>query len=432
MPIQARPKPQLGNPLASLAVPRDAILAAMGATLSKLWASLRTAWTGGATADSGSGNGNGSDAKNTTTQHHPRAQEEADAHPSQKDTGSRPRSGIAKTADADTIMAGVKKYEITEPWLDTHCSLGEGPFWEEDTNTIRFLDVEKQKVFRVDVNAGPSSLKTIKDYDISMGCTADIEGNPSEFVFAGKYGFGIANKTTGAYRWIRRVWSPTEIAASKHEKFRGNDGAVDSQGRFWAGFMFDPLVTSINSEGAVFRLNPDGSLDRPLSNISIPNGTTWNQKDDTMYWADSPDKTIYQFDYDPATGAISNKRPFFVMPKDNRYGERAVPDGHCIDEEGYMWTALHGGSRVLRISPQGEVVAEILVPTLQPTCPCFVGEELFITSAGGTSGEGGKPADKYAGGCFKIHVGVRGLKRFKFKGGEGIEGGKVDGKVVGE
>lgn len=267
---------------------------------------------------------------------------------------------------------------------------------------------------------------------IFLRCTADIEGNPKEFIFAGKFGFGIANKETGEYRWIKKVWSPEEISANKHEKFRGNDGAVDSQGRFWAGFMFDPLVSEWSHEGAVFRLNPDGSLDRPMSNIQIPNGTTWNKNDDTMFFTDSPEKTIYQFDFDPKTGEIKNRRPYFVMPKDNRYGEDAVPDGHCLDEEGFMWTALHGGSHVLRISPQGEIVAEIKLPTSQPTCPCFVGEELFITSAGGTSGENGTPADEFAGCCFKINVGVRGLKRFKYKGGDQIEGGKVDGKIVGE
>lgn len=320
-------------------------------------------------------------------------------------------------------MAVVKKYEITEPWLDMHCALGEGPFWEEDTNTIRFVDLEKQKLFRVDVKAGPSSLTTVKDYDISISCTADIQDNPAEFVFAGKYGFGIASKSTGSYRWLRKVWSPAERAANKHEEYRGNDGAVDSHGRFWAGFMFDPLVSCWSSEGAVFRLNTDGSVDRPLNNITIPNGTAWNKSDNIMYFADSPEKTIYQFDYDAATGAISNRRPFWVVPEDKRYGEDVVPDGHCIDEEGHMWTALHGGGCVVRISPAGEVVAEIKVPTKQPTCPCFVGEELFITSAGGTSGDGGAPLDRYAGGCFKIDVGVRGLKRFTFKGGEIEEGG---------
>ncbi|KAH6620243.1 regucalcin [Boeremia exigua] len=331
-------------------------------------------------------------------------------------------------------MPEVKIYEVKEPYIEIRCSLGEGPFWEEATNTVRFLDVEKQELHRVDISKGPSSHKLVKKLDISLGCTADIEGNDKEFIFGGKYGYGVANKETGDYRWVKKVWSEDEIKANKNEKFRGNDGAVDSQGRFWAGYMFDPLVEEMRSDGAVFRLNPDLSLDRPLSDICIPNGTTWNKKDDTMFFADSPDKIIYQFDYDPKTGSVTNRRPFFTMPEDNKYGENAVPDGHCIDEEGYMWTALHDGGRVLRISPQGEVVAEIKLPTSQVTCPCFVGTQLFITSAGGgaPSGDDGKPVDKYAGSCFLVDVGVRGLKRFKFKGGEKIEGGKVDGKVVGE
>jgi sugar lactone lactonase YvrE len=266
----------------------------------------------------------------------------------------------------------------------------------------------------------------------NTSCTADIEGNPSEFAFAGKYGYGIANKQTGEYRWIKKVWSEEEIKAGKHEKYRGNDGAIDSQGRFWAGFMFDPMTSDWDEHGALFRLNTDGSLDRPLSDIAIPNGTTWNKDDNKMYWADSPTKTIFQFDFDAKTGEITNRRPFFTMPDDNRYGKDAVPDGHCIDEEGFMWTALHGGYHVLKISPQGEIVGEIKIPTQQPTCPCFCGDDLVITSAGGTSGEGGKGVDEFAGSVFKINVGVRGLKRFKYKGGVDVEGGKENGKVVGE
>lgn len=97
-----------------------------------------------------------------------------------------------------------------------------------------------------------------------------------------------------------------------------------------------------------------------------------------------------------------------------------------------MWTAVHGAGVVLRVSPQGEIVAEIKVPTQQPTCPCFASEDLIITSAGGTSGDDGKGVDEFAGSVFKINVGVRGLKRFRFKGGAAVEGGKVNGKVVGE
>ena len=137
----------------------------------------------------------------------------------------------------------------SQPYLKLNCSLGEGPFWEEETNSVRFLDVEKCEFHRIDLNAGPSSHKVFKKLDISVGCTADIEGNDKEFIFGGKYGFGVANKETGDYRWVKKVWSDDEIKANKHEKFRGNDGAVDSQGRFWSGFMFDPLVEEMRSDG---------------------------------------------------------------------------------------------------------------------------------------------------------------------------------------
>ncbi|KAF2476735.1 SGL-domain-containing protein [Lindgomyces ingoldianus] len=322
---------------------------------------------------------------------------------------------------------GVKKYKITEPWIRLNCALGEGPFWEDKTNMLRFIDVEKMEYHRVDLNAGPSSYKLVRKMDVSIGCTADIEGNDREFIFGGKYGYGLANKETGEYRWLKKVWNEWEIAEGKPNYMRGNDGAVDSQGRFWVGFMNDPLVKEPVDEGCVFRLDPDLSLHRPLENITIPNGTTWNALDNTMYFADSPFRTIYKFDYDPVSGSVTNRRSYFTMPEDNRYGENAVPDGHCLDEEGYMWTALHGGAAVLRISPEGEIVAEIEVPTQQPTCPCFCGEDLVITSAGGTSGPGGEGVDEFAGSVFKINVGVKGLKRFKFKGVVEAEGGKADG-----
>ncbi|KAF2752222.1 SGL-domain-containing protein [Sporormia fimetaria CBS 119925] len=371
---------------------------------SKLWGGLRRSWTGGSSP------GPRRETASTT----PVIDEKAAA----KSTTKK--------------MPEIKKYEIKEPWIRVHCALGEGPFWEDRTNTLRFIDIEKQELHRVDLSVGPPSYKLVKKMDISMGCTADIEGNEKEFIFGGKYGYGICNLETGEYKWVKKVWSEEEVKDGKPDRMRGNDGAVDSQGRFWVGFMNDPLcVKEVIDEGAVFRLDPDLTLHRPLDKITIPNGTTWNKLDNTMYFADSPSRTISAFDFDPKTGTLSNRRTFFTMP-DKTYGEGAVPDGHCIDEEGYMWTAVHGGGVVLRISPAGEIVGEIKVPTQQPTCPCFVGEDLVITSAGGTSGEDGKPIDEFAGCVFKINVGVKGLKRFRWKGGEAIEGGKVDGQVVAE
>lgn len=194
---------------------------------------------------------------------------------------------------------------------------------------------------------------------------------------------------------------------------RGNDGTVDTQGRFWLGFMNDPLVLEPGPEGALFRLDNDLSLHRVLTNVTIPNGACFSSDDTKMYWADSPSKSIFVFDYDVATGNISNRQVFWKSEE-----EGCVPDGHCLDAEGYMWTAVHGAGKVLRISPEGQLVAEIDFPTRCITCPAFVGEDLFVTSM---ADEEEKELEKfpqgkrYMGRLFKVHVGVKGAKMNKFK-----------------
>ena len=40
------------------------------------------------------------------------------------------------------------------------CGLGEAPFYETDTHCLRFVDIVKEKLHVVDLNKGPSSLKT--------------------------------------------------------------------------------------------------------------------------------------------------------------------------------------------------------------------------------------------------------------------------------
>lgn len=86
-------------------------------------------------------------------------------------------------------MSEIKKYKITEPYLDLSCGLGEAPFFEQSRNALRFVDIVKKKLHTVDLSAGPSSHKQW-DLEYSIGTTADIQGNDEEFIFAGKSGYG--------------------------------------------------------------------------------------------------------------------------------------------------------------------------------------------------------------------------------------------------
>ncbi len=97
------------------------------------------------------------------------------------------------------------------------------------------------------------------------------------------------------------------------------------------------------------------------------------------------------------------------------------PDGFKMDSAGFIWQAIYGESRVVRLSPQGTIVAQIDYPNATNiTCPVFVGTELWVTTAGGDESE--EEAGKYRGGVFRVDVGIGGLKDFKFKLGVTVPG----------
>lgn len=171
--------------------------------------------------------------------------------------------------------------------------------------------------------------------------------------------------------------------------------------------MNDPKVKEPTDEGVLFRMDTDGTLHRMLEKLTIPNGISWNQKNDTMYLTDSPPNNIYAFDFDAATGNISNKRVFF------HYNEEGNIDGHVRDVEGCIWHAVHAGGKVIRIDPQGKVIGEVVLPTRCVTCPAFVGTELFITSTREDDPDKYPDSAKYGGNVFKVDVGVKGLPRHK-------------------
>ena len=318
-------------------------------------------------------------------------------------------------------MAEIKKYSVTEPYLDLGCALGEGPYYDESRNILRFVDIVKKKVHMIDPFQGPTSHKEF-DLEFSIATTANIEGNDQEFIFGGKLGYGIMNKDTGEVHWIKKVWTDAEriddgggkpgFGRNREERMRGNDGAVDPMGRYYVGAMNDDAVVGSNftDEGILFRLDDDLSLHRVLEGITIPNGTSWTKDNKTMYFTDSVTRSIMAYPYNAETGeaSFSEGKVFYKV-------ESGVPDGHCQDEEGCLWVANHGTGKVFRVNPQGETVAEIQLPTRCVTCPAFCGTDLFITTMREVEPKKYPESTKLQGALFKVNVDVRGKPLNKFK-----------------
>jgi len=149
-------------------------------------------------------------------------------------------------------MTEITKWTVTGPWLDIHCALGEGPFYEATTNTLRFVDIKKKQLHTVNLSQGPKSLKTLQ-LDMPVGVTADIEGvDPKEkSLIGGKSGIYILERKTGNVELLKRYYD-TE---GKDERLRSNDGAVDPQGRFWVGTMNDFWLGECFPEGIFTRFS---------------------------------------------------------------------------------------------------------------------------------------------------------------------------------
>lgn len=134
----------------------------------------------------------------------------------------------------------------------------------------------------------------------------------------------------------RSTIKPTKFASVPAERdgMRMNDGKHDPAGRFWAGTVADDEAPGA---GAVYRLDPDGSVTRYIQGATISNGIDWSLDARTMYFINSATELLDAFDL--AAGRLANRRVAFAV-------QGGVPDGLSIDAVGNLWVALWGTGEV--------------------------------------------------------------------------------------
>ena len=166
-----------------------------------------------------------------------------------------PASEEAKTATTDSAAASthiamaapspaLEEWKVEEPYVNLHCALGEGPYYEKATNTLRWVDIIKRQLHTVSLERGPDSVVSLA-LDTPPGVTADVEGlDPQDKILVGaKYGLALLDRKTGKYEYIAK------FTETDNERLRSNDGAVDSLGRFWVGTMTDFGLGEVLPEG---------------------------------------------------------------------------------------------------------------------------------------------------------------------------------------
>ncbi len=293
---------------------------------------------------------------------------------------------------------------LTTSWeiVTSHlCELGEGPVWDEQQNRILWLDIPAGAIHSFYPATGRHTSLTTGQY------TGAVVLKPNgNLVAALQNGFYEIDETSGTLTFL------ADPEAHLPEN-RFNDGKCDPQGRFWAGTMHRP-ETQVS--GHLYTLDTGNNVTWKAGPVGCSNGLAWSADSRTLYYIDSPTRTVVAYDFDPGTGAISGKRVVITIPE----GE-GFPDGMTIDAEGALWIALWDGWKLVRYEPAGGTkTGEIQLPAARVTSCTFGGddfEDLYITTAKINLSEEELREQPLAGSLFVIRkVGPKGLPAVRFGG----------------
>jgi L-arabinonolactonase len=282
---------------------------------------------------------------------------------------------------------------------DAKAVLGEGPYWDAVDQRLYWVDIKGRRIHRFDPQTGRDETWSTPEVIGSLAVRA--KGGLVVALRSGLYFFDLATGETTP------VAQPT--GHPSHNRF--NDGKVDRQGRFWAGSMHD---LEKEPTGGLFRLDTDLQCRQMVDHIIVSNSLCWSPDSSTLYYSDSPGRTVWAWDFDLSSGTISNRRVFIHLPSTD-----GVPDGATVDIEGYFWLAVWDGWEVRRYDPKGRLDQTIRMPVRRPTCPMFGGEHfetLYVTSASIGLSEEQRREQPLAGGVFAFEPGVKGLPEVRFQG----------------
>jgi sugar lactone lactonase YvrE len=241
-------------------------------------------------------------------------------------------------------------------------TLSEGPVWSPAWDGLRWVDLEAGDVLRLGDDGA------VERWHVGTRAAAIRPRRGGGMVVALERGFGLAGDWGSPVQERPEIWTD--------ERIRFNDGACDPDGRFWCGTM---RYDCSPGEGALFRLDPDGSVTKAIDGLGLSNGLAWTADGALAYYADTLTGRVDRFDYD--AGELHERREFVRVPDD-----LGAPDGLTIDAEGGVWVAIYGGGVVHRYDPDGSLQAVVEVEDRETTSAAFGGadlDELFITAKGG-------------------------------------------------
>lgn len=279
--------------------------------------------------------------------------------------------------------------------------VGESPLWSPHERVLYWVDITGQKIHRFNPRTATNDTFSLPEPVTALGLR-----KKGGLILTLRKHFAFFDPDTTA---LKMLSDPEED--KPYDRF--NDAKCDRQGRFWAGTMDDAKWNA--PEGALYRLDPDNRVTCMKTGVICANGLGWSPDNRVFYFTESFRYCIYAYDFDAASGNISNRRVFAALDRNSD----AFPDGLTVDSEGFVWSVHNAVGRVVRYTPTGTIDRVIELPIPRPTSCMFGGENLdvlYITSARETLTPEQIAQAPMSGSVFAVTPGVRGLPEPSFAG----------------
>ncbi|MEY2424733.1 MAG: hypothetical protein QOI61_305 [Actinomycetota bacterium] len=283
-------------------------------------------------------------------------------------------------------------------YFEAAAQLGEGPRWDERTNELHWVDIERGEIHRLHHGTGEHRVVTIGQ---SVGAAVPLREG-SGWIAGVREGVAVIGYDGEVRRTVR--------VDAERPSHRMNDGACDTAGRFWTGTLDEDHGPPSD---ALYRVDHDLAVQTVVEGIGLSNGLAWSPDDSAMYRVDSAAGVIFRTEFAAESGTLGAQAPFVVV--DQTDGE---PDGITVDAEGGVWVALWDGWALRRYSPAGELDAVVPVPVARPTSCTFGGTDLatlFITTARTGLDDDALRDQPWAGHVLSCTTGARGMPTNYFR-----------------
>ncbi|TIP01858.1 MAG: SMP-30/gluconolactonase/LRE family protein [Mesorhizobium sp.] len=289
--------------------------------------------------------------------------------------------------------------------FDARDVVGESLVWDEARARLVWVDIIGRRIHRLDPLSGVHESWPTPDLVTSIGLRKDggaIVGLRKEIAL---WDFG------GPYRTFATI-------EADRQGNRLNEGVVAPDGSFWVGTMAnnigpdDAPMTITGDEGRLYRVDADGkATSLSEDRFGITNTMVW-LPGGRFVTADTMKNALYSYAWDKEAARLGERLVFLAdFP-------RGLPDGSCLDAEGYVWNCrVVGGSCLARIASDGRLDRIVELPCSWPTSCAFGGiglDTLFVTSARFTMSAEHLAANPFEGGLFAIKPGVRGVPANRF------------------